>query len=195
MTDDSRGDSRQRIASAVTQGKPSKAFTKEQLIELAEIKHKNKMDSMSDLVIKKDDQYNKLTAIWADAQEEDRKSIIFGLVINNGASTRDIARLFAIKTEELKQYAVVMNQATAALKLKVQGNQLSVAFMSDVPQLKFFLGKQFAEQVENPAHEGKESLDESKEHQININVVGGAGTTEAVVTGSDSVLSQTHLIQ
>lgn len=141
--------------------RPSKAFTKDQLASQADIKHQNKMDAVNpELIIKADDQWRELSTYWASATVEERKSTVFGLTMNNGAKPKDIARLFDIKPDELKPFTSVVNQAIAALKLKIQGNQITSGFMNDTPMMKFFMGKQFGEQVENPQHEDVKSIDE-----------------------------------
>lgn len=151
--------------------RPSKAFDKNQLIAQADIKHQAKMDGVApEFHIKTDDQWKALTTTWADADDEARNNIVFGLAYHNGAKARDIARLFRIKPVELKPYAEVLDQAIATLKLKIQGNQITSGFMNDTPMMKFFLGKQFGEQVEQPAHQDVASIDEGQ-GAITISVV------------------------
>lgn len=99
-------------------------------------------------------------ALWADADYDTRCSIVYGMVIHDGAiSTRDITRFFAIKPKELEPFNEVYEMARAALKLKIQRNQISIGLSHDGnPALKFNLQKQFAEQVNDPAHEGVSSV-------------------------------------
>ena len=149
--------------------KPAAHLTKRQLEKIVTKKFEAKEEAMADaLVIKQDSQWQDLRAYWLDADEDTRKNIVFGLGYNNGAKERDIARLFNIKKEDLKGYGDVLSQAVAALKMRVQSNQITIAFMSDQPMLKFFLGKQFAEQVDNPAHDGVKSDDTAGGMAINV---------------------------
>lgn len=159
--------------------KPCKAYSRDEIVEQAKIKHKSKIRAASPTVeIQSDNQWKQLSTHWGKATEDERKDICFGMALHIGAKPKDLSRLFAIKPDELKPYTEVMNQAVAALRLKVQQNQLTTALMSDQPNLKFFLGKQFAEQVENPAHDGVVS-DQSDGEAITITVVNRSDAADA----------------
>jgi len=72
----------------------------------------------------------------------------------------DIARFFGVKKATLEPYAETFEMAKAALKLKIQRNQISLGLQrEDNAQWKFNLQKQFAEQVSEPAHEGVETTE------------------------------------
>jgi hypothetical protein len=116
-------------------------------------------------------------ALWTDASERDRNAIVYGMVLYDGAiaaGMKDIARFFGIDKKELEQYKSTFEMAKAALKLKIQHNQISMGLQrEDLAALKFFLGRQFAEQVAEPAHAGVEDL-RTAPPQIIINTAEGA---------------------
>jgi hypothetical protein len=149
--------------------KPSEALTPAQVKIIAGEKFQNRMEALEEnLFIRPSDQWQRLRDYWINASDDARKDIVFGLAYNNGAKPLDIQRLFNIVKKDLDQYSDVLKQAQATLKLKIQSNQIKTAFISDQPILKFFLGKQFAEQVDQPAHEGVASQDTSGGMKINV---------------------------
>ena len=131
-------------------------------------------------------------ALWADADDEARKDIIFGMVLHDGAITeKDITRFFGISKDDLKPYRQVYEAGRAALKLKVQRNQISLGLQrEDSPIWKALLGKQFAEQTSEPVHDGVHDLSENTGVKVSINVV---GKDDAVTVGEQvgAALSKT----
>ena len=111
-------------------------------------------------------------ALWQNADHDGRCDIVFGMVLHDGAITeRDLTRFFNISKDDLRPYRYIFEAGRAALKLKVQRNQISIGLQrEDTPTWKFFLGKQFGEQVAEPAHEGVESV-ESADTKVTINVL------------------------
>ena len=98
--------------------------------------------------------------LWREADHDMRCSIIYGMVLHDGAiSVQDITRFFSITKKDLEPYGTVYDMARSALKLKIQRNQISIGLQrEDSAPLKFNLQKQFAEQVTEPAHEGVASV-------------------------------------
>jgi hypothetical protein len=141
--------------------RPAKLISKKTLEEQAKVIDERKKHALMDThEVILNDGWKRQEALWRDADHETRCSIIYGMVIHDGAiSSRDITRFFAIKSKELEPYAIVYDMAKAALKLKIQRNQISIGLQrEDSAPLKFNLQKQFAEQVNDPAHEGVESV-------------------------------------
>ena len=153
--------------------RPAKLQTKDSLIAQARVIEERKADAAKDQhEVKPNDGWKKQFALWADATHDEKCNIIFGMVFHDGAfNVKDITRFFNIKADELKPFNYIADAAKAALKLKIQRNQISLGLQrEDVPNYKFFLGKQFAEQVNDPAHEGVNSVDNA-EVKVQINVL------------------------
>jgi hypothetical protein len=131
--------------------------------------------------------------LWAEADDELRKSYLYGLVLNDGVTDttsgrKRLAAFFAIKPKDLEPYKPVMAMADAARVLKINRNQLAMSLLrEDQPTLKFHMGKQFAYQVNDPVHEGVENADAAKS-ELTIKVIGNepaTPTTES--TGESSI--------
>lgn len=137
-------------------------YTPEQRVVLGEAAYNRKMEALdANIGIRHDDQWRTLHTSWEESDEETRKSTVFGLAYNSGFKARDMARLFRIKTSDLQEYKEIIDQGLAALKLKITSNQISYGLSTEQPIVKFHLGKQFAEQVDNPAHEGVDTVEAS----------------------------------
>jgi hypothetical protein len=146
---------------AMLVNKPSHLVSKKTLEEQAKVIDERKKHALMDThEIIVNDGWKRQEALWRDADFETRCSIIYGMVLHDGAiSTRDITRFFAIQSDDLKPFGKVYDMAKAALKLKIQRNQISIGLQrEDSAPLKFNLQKQFAEQVNEPAHEGVDSV-------------------------------------
>jgi hypothetical protein len=141
--------------------RPAALISYETLEEQAKVIDERKKHALMDThEVILNDGWKKQQALWSSADHETRCSIVYGMILHDGAiNVRDITRFFAIKTKDLEPYAVIMDMAKAALKLKIQRNQISIGLQrEDSAPLKFNLQKQFAEQVNDPAHEGVESV-------------------------------------
>ena len=151
---------------------PAQLQTKEAVAAQARVVEQRKEDAASPThEPKPNDGWKKQFAIWANANEDERCNLIYGMVILDGAKQKDITRFFNIKEADLKPFAHIFNAGIAALKLKVQRNQISLGLQrEDQAALKFHLGKQFAEQVAEPSHEGVQSVDNA-EVKVQINVL------------------------
>lgn len=137
-------------------------YTPEQRVVLGESAYNRKMEALDqNVTVRHDDQWKLLHTNWEEADEETRKSTVFGLAYNSGFKARDIARLFRIKASDLTVYKEIIDQGLAALKLKITSNQIAYGLSTEQPVVKFHLGKQFAEQVDNPAHEGVDTVEAS----------------------------------
>ena len=134
-------------------------YTKEQQLALGEAAFSRKMEaSDSTVIVRGDPQWKRLHEDWFEWGEDDRKDVVFGLAYYSGFKAKDIARLFRIKPADLAHYKDIIDQGLVALKHKITSNQIAFGLMTDQPVVKFHLGKQFAEQVDNPAHEGVDSV-------------------------------------
>jgi hypothetical protein len=156
--------------------KPSGHRSVEHLEALAAVQQERQEDALSPHHSPKPNfgfKYQPL--IWNAASEEERHALVYGMVFYDGAIAKgmtDISRFFGLPKEKLQPYKETFEMAKVALKLKLQRNTINLGLQrEDAIVLKFHLLKQYAEQVENPAHEGKESLDESKAVEIKLNVV------------------------
>jgi transposase-like protein len=158
--------------------KPSHQKAPEHVKHLAAVAQVRQEEALNpDHVIKLHYGFETQKKLWNEASERDRNAIVYGMVLYDGAIAaggRDIARFFGIDKKELEPYKPTFEMAKVALKLKIQHNQISMGLQrEDLPMLKFFLGKQFAEQVQEPAHEGVGDL-RATPPQIIINTAEGA---------------------
>ena len=133
-------------------------YTKDQQLALGEAAFSRKMEATdSNVIIRPDGQWKTLNEDWHYWSDDERRDVVFGLAYYSGFKARDMARLFRVKPAELKEYADIIDQGLVALKHKITSNQIAFGLMTDQPVVKFHLGKQFGEQVDNPAHEGVET--------------------------------------
>lgn len=140
---------------------PGRHVSKKTLEEQAKVIDERKKHALMDThEVILNDGWKRQEALWRDADFELRCSIVYGMVIHDGAiNVKDITRFFAISADDLKPFAKVYDMAKAALKLKIQRNQISIGLQrEDSAPMKFNLQKQFAEQVSEPAHEGVDSV-------------------------------------
>lgn len=105
-------------------------------------------------------EWRETKAWWANATEDERQDNIYGLAFLNAAKPKQIAKYYAIKEADLKPYAEQWEMGTAARILKINGHQMRWGLSTNIPNAKFFLGLQFANQVQNPQHEDVKSIDE-----------------------------------
>jgi hypothetical protein len=95
---------------------------------------------------------------WAKASFEDRAEYVCGLVFMSGMNKPGIKKFFNLKDEMLDEFDDIVEQTAAILQAKIQTHQINWAYTSNqFAAAKFFLGKQFANQVEHPVHEGVEA--------------------------------------
>jgi hypothetical protein len=149
------------LATEERANRPSKLISKETLEEQAKVIDERKKHALMDThEVIVNDGWKHQEALWRDADYNLRCSIIYGMVLHDGAiNVKDITRFFAITSKDLEPFAKVYDMAKAALKLKIQRNQISMGLQrEDSAPLKFNLQKQFAEQVNDPAHEGVASI-------------------------------------
>lgn len=125
--------------------------------------------------LKSSDAWKKQEKLWEKASETQRKSWLYAMVMFDGvcAETKRgiklITKYFSISVKELEPYKDVLDMADAARVLKINRNQLGTSLgRDDQPNFKFFMGKQFGYQVNDPAHDGVESVDEGKDITINV---------------------------
>lgn len=141
-----------------------------------EAREVRKTDALSpEHTLKSSDAWKAQRKLWDKAKEDQRKSWLYAMVLFDGVCAetkrglRIIAKYFAITLKELEPYREVLDMADAARVLKIQRNQLGGALgRDDQVNLKFFMGKQFGYQVNDPAHEGVESVDDGKDITINV---------------------------
>jgi hypothetical protein len=131
--------------------------------------------------------------LWAEADDELRKSYLYGLVLNDGVTDtssgrKRLAAFFAVKPKDLEPYKSVMAMADAARVLKINRNQLAMSLLrEDQPTLKFHMGKQFAYQVNDPVHEGVENADAPK-NELTIKVIGNEPAPTSIESAGDSAI-------
>ena len=168
----------------------------EHLETLAKVQEDRQTDALSPHHVPKLNYgYKTQRDLWLNSNEEDRHALIYGMVFHDGAIAKgmtDISRFFGLAKDILMPYKETFEMAKAALKLKVQRNVLNLGLQrEDQVALKFNLLLQYAEQVVNPAHEGKDSLDQSKEVAINLNVVRNeSAEVKDLRTELDSMVAQ-----
>lgn len=155
--------------------RPAKFISKETLQEQALVIDERKKHALMDtheIILNRG--WKHQFDLWANADTDTKRDIIYGMVMHDGAvNIRDITRFFNIKKEEINPFNEVFEAAKVALKLKIQRNQISLGLQrEDMLNLKFMLGKQFAEQVAEPAHEGVSSV-QSAPPQIVVNQTNG----------------------
>lgn len=139
---------------------PPPIYTKEQQIALGEHAFARKMEASDpNIIVRANCQWRHLTEQWRNWDADERRDVVFGLAYHAGFKARDIARMFRIKPAELNDYKDIMDQGLVALKHKIASNQITYGLMTDQPVVKFHLGKQFAEQVDNPAHDGVDTVE------------------------------------
>jgi hypothetical protein len=131
--------------------------------------------------------------LWGKASDNQKKDWLYAMVLVDGvcAETKRgmqlIAKYFAINVKELKPFEEVIHMADAARVLKIQRNQLGGALgRDDQVNLKFFMGKQFGYQVNDPAHEGVETVEEGKDITINVMTRENSTTTTTESTTDDA---------
>jgi hypothetical protein len=165
--------------------KPSRLLSPELKLAIAEAVEERKADSIDPKhALKPSDGWKQQREIWNASTDDERRDYLYGMVLFDGipAETKKglnlIAKFFGIKVSALEPYMDVIEMGDAARVLKITRNQLqSFLIRDDVPMGKFFLGKQFAYQVNDPAHEGVEAVKD--DGNINITVIGGEAKTEA----------------
>lgn len=108
--------------------------------------------------------------LWSKLDDDGRRDAVFGMVMADGAiKIPMILKYFGITKEDFAPYRDIHEMACAALHFKIQRNQISIAFWrEDQMDMKYFLGRQFAGQVQNPAHEETPSVDENSKAPIVI---------------------------
>jgi hypothetical protein len=104
--------------------------------------------------LKSNDGWKVQQELWAKLDDDGRKDAIYAMVMADGAvKAALIIKYFGIAKADFEPYKKLHDMACAALALKVQRNQMSLFFSrEDVIDGKYFLGRQFAQQVQNPAH-------------------------------------------
>jgi hypothetical protein len=135
-----------------------------------------RIDALShDHVLKSSDAWKNQKKLWNKASHTQRQNWLYAMVLFDGvcANTRRgiklIAQYFDVTPKEVEVYRDVLDMADAARVLKINRNQLGTSLgRDDQINLKFFMGKQFAYQVTDPAHEGVESVDEGKDISITV---------------------------
>ncbi len=146
--------------------KPSKNLTPEVLADLNNATNERKKHAIdSKHTLKSSDAWKEQKSIWPNASDDERRCYLYGMIFFDAvpASTKNgmglLAKFFGIKLDELKPYQDVIDMADAARVLHINRNQFST-FMQrdDNPMGKFFMGKQFGYQVNDPAHEGVDSV-------------------------------------
>lgn len=129
------------------------------------------------------DEWRLTKSWWTKATEDERKDMLYGLTFYSSAKPKTIAKYFSIDVAELKPYQEQIQMGEAARILKINAHQMRWAIQSNVPNAKFFLGMQFAGQVQNPVHDDAPSLDEKKDSNIKITVIGKEAVNST--TGDD----------
>jgi hypothetical protein len=123
--------------------------------------------------------------LWNAATEDERKDYVCGMVFVCGLKKKDIAKFFHLDIKDLEQYNDIIEQSAAMLVAKVRGHQIQWAWRSNhFAAAKFFLGKQFGNQVENPMYDDVQSLDEQKE--IKIHVINTTATDTSAVDNAEA---------
>ena len=106
------------------------------------------------------DEWRMTKAWWLQASEAEKQDQVYGLAFLNAAKIKNIAQYYSIKEAEVKKYQEQWEMGNAARILKINGHQLRWALTTNIPNAKFFVGMQFAGQVQNPQHEDVKSIDE-----------------------------------
>lgn len=151
-----------RVTDGSVSRQPGPKYTKEQLANLGEMAFNRKMEALDDsVIVKPSSEWRVITTNWESASAEQRSDMVFGLAFYSGFKAKDMARLFRIKTTDLSEFKDIIDQGLMALKHKITSNQIAFGLSTEQPVVKFHLGKQFAEQVDNPAHEGVNTVEAS----------------------------------
>ena len=132
---------------------------------------------------------------WAKSTEDEKRDMLYGLCFYSAAKPRLIAKYFSIKEADLKPYQEQLNMGEAARILKINAHQLRWAMSSNIPNAKFFLGLQFAGQVQHPVHDDAPSHDEKKDNNINITVIRKDAVDEANGAAFDGIASSDQPLQ
>ncbi len=136
---------------------PTRMLSTEHKKDMAAATEARKEDAMNpEHVLKLYYEYDTHKNAWAAADEHTRKAIIYGLVMFDGfTKMTDIARLFAVKINEITKFNDLFQSARMALKGKIQRNAINLGLQrEDLLPLKFNLMLQYAEHTLNPVHEG-----------------------------------------
>lgn len=166
---------------------PSKLISRETLAEQALVIDERKKHALMDThEIIPNNGWKVQFDLWRNADEDGKRDIVYGMVMHDGAIGRyDITRFFNIDKKELAPFVEVFEAAKIALKLKIQRNQISMGLQrEDLVNMKFFLGKQFAEQVMEPAHEGVNSVQTSPPSIVFNEVKADHGELRAELEGA-----------
>jgi len=113
----------------------------------------------------KNDGWQYQASLWSSSSDDERRSYLYhmvlwsGVVMGSKRALQTVARYFAIDLDELKPYLDVMWMADVARTLKITEANLATFLHSDKDVGgKFHIGKQFAYQVNDPAHEDVDSV-------------------------------------
>lgn len=120
-------------------------------------------------IVSLDPTWDQQLNLWSTLSENDRHSLIYSLTSNDGATITDICKYLQIKKDDLKPYISTYEMGRAALKLKINRMQIDFGSETNQPSAKIHLGKQFAEQVDNPVHD--DDTTDNTSSTITINVI------------------------
>jgi hypothetical protein len=168
------------LAEQEQSGKKRVANPQRQAFEEAMAAEKNKAIS-ANYEPTPSNEWSQIRNWWANSTESEKQDMLFGMA-KTGAKPKHIAEYYGIKEADLKPYQMQISMGRAYLRRKIEEHQVRWALGSNQPMAKFFVGKQFAGQVDNPQHEDVQSLDEGKSQGITIKVIGR--DTEAEEAGT-----------
>lgn len=161
----------------IKDAKPAKMISQDVARKQADLTNFRKKAAMAKgHVLEPNDSWKSQLKLWQEADDETRKNYLYGLIFSDGAGRiggKLICKFFGIKPKELEPYREVMDAAEAALALKIQKNQISIGMLrEDSHDLKWFLGKQWAFQTQNPVHQDVEDNKAESGVNFNIKVIG-----------------------
>lgn len=150
----------------IKKAKPAKMISKEVAQKQSKLTNFRKKAAMAnEHILEPNDAWKKQLALWPAADEDTRRNYLYGLIFHDGAIRLDlqfICKFFGIKRKELDPYKEVIDAAEAALALKLQKNSILFGLIrEDQVDMKYHLLKQYAQQVQNPTHEGEVDVDQT----------------------------------
>jgi hypothetical protein len=150
----------------VADGKISRAMSRQTVLAIAETNDARKGRAVEkSFVPLVNDGWKVQSRLWAEADDDTRRGYLYhmvlwsGVVMGSRKALGHVAKYFGIKAAELDPYLDVMWMADTARVLKITESTF-VGFLSNDRDTsgKFHIGKQYAYQVNDPAHEGVDSV-------------------------------------
>lgn len=114
-------------------------------------------------------EWREIDAAWAVTPQEELENYVFSLVLKTGVGSKIIGNRFGYSQKEVQdKFGHVIIKAQAERMMVIYADQINEALTTSSAQMKMYVGKHFAEQLDQPTITTQDSDGNNIEFEVKL---------------------------